>query len=814
MANELTPNNKALSKQISINPQSYLEIEGLSTIFGAQPVLEFIEWDSDNIYWDDDAVRWDGLIARPDSKAVISLNESTKNITQQIFPDKGGSSSLPSVNIALVDLNNEIAQILSFDNLGELLGRKADYYIGFKQGAFPSDAIPVYRGVISDTYTQNGIIMVTVSHPENLKRQAIFQKYISTTTALITDVQTILPVVSTIDIIPNQDVATTLFRIEDEIVELVSIDSGTQITVIRARENTFAVEHDDESDIESIQQLTGEPIPLALKLMLSTEGNEYFNSFDIPKAVNFISVTAPSIPNSFIFDYYDIQLRTGLVTGDLIQINSGTNTGLYTIKTFGILTDGSFITVNETLLTENSFVGDFTYKSQFNLLPDGLGMLPTNVDVISHLDIVKQFPSNFVPYKFQLKDTIDNCKEFLDQQVYFPQGLYTINRSARSSVKIVTPPFSSDIVPTINVDNILNISEIRQRRSLHKYLYNIIRYDYNPDILEDKFLTKNIILSNESLNRIKGGKKQMKIESHGLIRGTDTLSALDQITQRVIDRYKFAPTYFEKVQIKYSSGFNLEVGDVLPFGGLTAKIINLDTGKRGTKEQLFEVINKSLNIETGDISVDLLSTSFSIRSRNSVVSLSSGCGVSSTTTRIEMTTIVDSGEYVNEAEKWQDFIGQNVRVFKNDYTEDETVVLKAIDPSDDNFMVVEPALSFTPNTGHIIGIPEYNNTDENIDSAYKLQFAHWTAQVIVSAVIDNQSFEVSTPDKLVVGSEIYIHDPLYVSRDSFTGETKFTIVSIVTNTVTLDKPLSFIPQIGDAVEFSDFLDGGFPFSII
>jgi len=813
MAQDLSPTNKALSQQIGINPQSFLEIEGLGTIFGAQPVFEFTEWDSSTTSWDDPDIRWDGLSVRPDSLSVIDLDQSTKTIKQQIFPDKGGSSSLPSVNIALVDLNNEVAQILAFDNLGEILGRKADYYIGFKQGAYPEDAIAIYRGVVVDFYTQNGTVMVTVAHPENLKRQAIFQQYLSNISGAITDVQTVFNVTSTLDIIPNQDTATTLFRVDDEIMQLVSIDSGVQITVLRGQQGTTAVAHDDDVEILSLQQLIDKPIPLALKMMLSNDGNTFFNSFDLPKSVNFVSVSEPDILNSFQFDYFDIQLRTGLVVGDTIRVTTGVNAGDFTIKTFGTLENGSFIVVNETLITETDFTDDFQYRSQFNVLPDGLGMLPNNVDVQGHLDIQNSFPTNFVSYTFQLKDTIDNAKEFLDQEVYFPQGLYTINRKARSSCKLVTPPFSSDIVPTIDIDNITNIGDIRQRRSLHKYLYNIIRYDYSPDILEDKFLAKDIILSQTSLDRIKGGKKQMLIESNGLVKGLPTTSALNQITERIIDRYRFAPTYFEGIEVKYAAGFNLEVGDILPFGGQASKIVDLNTGTRGVNEQLFEVINTSLNIKTGQIKLDLLSTSFSIRVRNAVVSLTSGLSDASTTTRLNLVTIVDTGEFLNEAAKWEEFVGENVRVFKTDYTDDETVVFTGIDPSDSNIMLVSPALSFVPGSSHQVGIPEYNDIDADTDNDYKIRFAHWDAQVIVSVSDTATSFSVSNPGDLAVDSEIYVHSPDYTS-DSFEEETIFTVVSIVGPVVTLDNALNFTPQVGDIVEYSDFLDGGFPYSLI
>ena len=209
-----------------------------------------------------------------------------------------------------------------------------------------------------------------------------------------------------------------------------------------------------------------------------------------------------------------------------------------------------------------------------------------------------------------------------------------------------------------------------------------------------------------------------------------------------------------------------------------------------------------------------MSTSFSIRVRNAVVSLTSGMGNTSTTTRLEMVNIVDTGEFINEAEKWEDYIGQNVRIYKEDYTEDETVVFTGFDPSDINYMLVNPPLTFTPTTDHFVGVPEYNNTDADIDSVYKLQFAHWNAQAKVSAVIDASSFDVLDSSILAIDSEIYIHDPTFGLRDSFTDSKTFIITNIVGNTVTLDQDLPFTPQIGDLVEFSDFLDGGFPFSII
>lgn len=809
MAFSISAKNKSLAKQVSINPQAILVIEGLDVVFGSQPVLELLRWDSSGATFDS-GLFWDSSVERPASRSLIDLSGGTTNtITQQIFPDKDSSGSISTVNISLTDKNNEVARLLSFDNITEILGKRADFYIGFKQGNFPEDSIPVFRGVIVDFYTQNGSVMVSVAHPEKLKEQLLFQKYIAQTSTAVTDVQTTITVNKTEGLYLSQDTLTSYVRVEDELMRLVSIDSDTQITVTRGDLTTFAVEHDDV-DVESYYSIEGAPIPLALKLMLSSEGNEFFSSDDKP--VSIVGATGGTeTENSIAFENFNIEETTGLVIGDLVTLNSVENTGTYTIRTFGLLDSGSFIVVEESLENEAEYVNDFTYKSQYNVFPDGLGMLPAQVDVQGHRDIVSFFPSNFTDYKFYIKDTIDDPRAFISSEVYFPQGLYQIPRKARSSCKIITPPFSSQILPTLNTKNITNLGKLQQRRSLHKYLYNIYRYDFQEDELEDKFKRKEVLINNDSLTRIKGGKKELKIQAKGLRDNPSTILALEQILQRMKDRYSFAPTYINGIKIKYSDGFNIEVGDVIPFGGLDTKLVDLQTGKRNALEKLYEVINKSLNIKTGEIVVDLLETSFSIDGRNAVVSLSSGVGSSSTASLIELVNILDTGEFAKESDKWRDFEGERVRVYKDDYTIDETTTLLRVDPSNDNLLVLNPPLSFTPDDTFLISIPDYANASADVDSKYKITFAFAVAQSVVTISNTALSFDVDDASKLLVGSEIKVHSEDY-SDDSFSETTK--IQSIIGNTITLDVALSFIPQLGSKIERSNFLDNGNFYSII
>lgn len=812
MSVQLSVTAQSLLKETGIQPQIILDIEGIDLIFGARPIAKLLFWDEDDpeAIWDND-LNWDGKIKDIRSREYISLGETTNNISQQIAPDKGSTSSISTVNVSLVDKNGEVSKALAFDKIGDVLGRKAIFSIGFSDGAYPEDATPIFRGVIVDFYTDAGTVMISMASPESLKKQVYLEKFQTELTAAINSVVTVIPVTSTAGIYQAQDALKTYIKVGDEIMKVTSIDSDTQITVIRGQLNTFAAAHDDEEEVETFYTLTGKPLDLALKVMMSKEGNEFFTSLDLPKSINYVSLTE-SIQNAIVFDYYSIEEKTGLTVGDSVKLNSGANSGVYTIASFGLIeSGGSFIVVNETLTTEIEYTGGFEYRSKYNTLSTGLGMLTSEVDVAQFELIDSQFGANFVEYEIYVKDTIDDAKDFIDEQIYFPQGLYSIPRKARSSVKFITPPFSSDIVPVIRTSNILNASKIKQRRSIHRYHYNTFVYRYNVDSLEDKYLSGKIILSSDSIDRIPIGKKQLKIESDGLRNTPETTVMIENVSARLVERYQYAPAYFDNIEVNYKTGYSIEVGDVVPFGGDGLKVINLQTGKRGSPLALFEVINKSLNVKNGLIQLSLVSTSFEIFARYAVIGLSSIIGVGSSQSRIKIEKTNDTGEFFRESDKWAKYVGQYVTVRSEDYAFEETLILLGVDPSDKSFLVLDGELSVAPGEGYIIEPSEYLDADSSLNDLFKIEFAHFNASVGIVTSIDNKTFEVASPGELVEGSLIYVHSRDF-TRDSFGQKVK--IDSIVGSTVTLDTELTFVPLVGDFVENSNYLDGGFPYTMI
>ena len=805
MAIQLSVTAQSLLKQTGIQPQIALELEGVDTLFAAQPVFKTREWEDG--FWDDG--RWDGTFTEERAVDWISLQGTTTSISQQIRPDKGSTSSISTVNVAIVDVDGKVSKALSFDSITEILGKKATFSIGFfnEAAVYPQDYQAIFRGIVVDFYTEAGIVMVSLASSESLKRQVFLEKFQGELSADIDNLVTTIPVLDTIGMYESQDALTTYIRIEDELMQVLSF-TDTSIEVIRAQLNTLANPH-EVTEFETFYRMQGKPLDLSLKIMLSEEGNEYFESDDIPKSVNFISITE-QLANTIIFDYYDIKEKTGLVVGDTFQLDTTLNTNTYTIRGFGQLETGdSFIETFETLVTENEYLGTFKYKSKYNVLPTGLGMISNEVDIEEFENLKASFGSNFIDYDLYIKDSIDDMKTYMDSELFFPQGLYSIPRKARSSVKFVVPPFSSDILPTLDNNTITNITKIKQRRSVHKYLYNTYVWRFNQDSIEDKFLTGKVVINNTSVQRIKVGKKQLKIESTGLRSNVETFNLVNNLSQRLIDKYSLAPTYFEGVEVNYKTGYAVEVGDIIEAFPSETKTKDLRTGS-SQRSKLYEVTNKSLNIKTGKIKLSLISSAFEIESRYVVVSLSSRVVTGSTDTRLIIEPINDLGRFRSPTSQWEIFRGKNIRVRSKDYLDSDTVTFE-IDPTNNAALILDTPLSFTPVAGYIVEVPDYNDAGAGIDSEYKLQFGYNTARVTITSVTDAKTFDVDLPNNLVVPSLIYVHADNY--SETSTSEL-IRIESIVGSTVTLESDLPFTPQIGYIVDRSNFNDDGFPYTFI
>lgn len=805
MAIGITSRLSSLKNQIAKTPQLILEIEGVDSVFSSTIALDLARWDNLNITWDDGKTFWDGTTQLEGNEPLIDLKGSKRTLSQQIRPDKSSTQSVPTFNIRIVDKNNTVAQQLSFANIEEQLGKKCNVYITLDGGIHPTDSIPILFGFLDEFSFKAGSVLLSVSHASNLQRQGIYTQATTELTSAVDATQTTIPVLSSTGFINASDAQKSFLQIEDEIMQVVS-SSPSSFTVTRGSLGTTAVAHDNSTEVLSYYTLTGKPIDLALKLMMS-DGEQTFK--DIGYSLDSIEYVSPveTIDNALIIDSVDVENLTGLISLDTIRITGSTsNDGDYTVLTFGSLDDGrSYIQTIEDLSTEVTTAGSITYLSQYNVLNEGLGLDSREVDVAGMKEIATNFNTEFFEYNdLPIKTGVESAKDFIEKQLFFPQNVYSIPRKARISCKYTIPPLSIDITPTLNTSNVINIENLDVKRSIHKYYYNAIQYKYNKGYVEDKFFRTATFLSGES-SRIKTGNSILTIPSDGIRESVEIGSQLQKLSNRLLGRYQLASLEVKGIDILFKDSLNLEVGDIIPFGGETTQLPDPQTGQRNLEVALYEIINKSLNIESGKVKLDIIQTGFSIEGVRAVVAPSSTIDSRSTTTEIIVTKDIDTIQFPIERLKYEAYLGSKVRIRSRDYSYDETSTIVGFSGSNDNGIAISPALPSAPPANSVFELDIYGNQPINeAGDLVKIKYSHFMERKNLISVADSQNFDVDDTIGLFIGQKVQVHSLDYTD-DSF--GTEHTIDNIVGNTITLDSALSFTPAIGYQLETGSFSDG-------
>jgi hypothetical protein len=279
----------------------------------------------------------------------------------------------------------------------------------------------------------------------------------------------------------------------------------------------------------------------------------------------------------------------------------------------------------------------------------------------------------------------------------------------------------------------------------------------------------------------------------------------------LLNRYKHAA--FEiTLKVNWAAGSLIEVTDpvVLQDNG-TLQISNFNTGLRDLGTQLFEVIQRTINLKEGNVSLTLLSNlGGAVTDRFATISPSSLVSTGSTTTEVQIQDSFGILYPGDEKRKWQGLNNQLIRVHSQDYTTfDETVTLLGFSPSDGYRMLVTPALSVPPPAGYIVDIVDYDTgTDPTVQQTYKVLFCFLDPSLTVVSGTSNTVFDVSVPDAAVlnIGQLILIHNDDY---SIFSPEV--LVEDIVGTTVTVSTSLGFTPAAGQRIELVGFKDGGAPY---
>lgn len=724
MSITLTKRARQSLDKIKKEPSLVLQFDGITEVFSSATAYRFIRIGDTGLEIGNDWVIG-GKVELSDQITSITfasdIGRTSTEIDYKLNPDLGFGDSVTSMNLAFVDDKAETILGLIADN--EFLGRKCRLLLGPDPNdtIFPDDYIVIFRGIVDDMQFPPGGIVLTVSHTDQKKRQAIYTSVEGVTAEALDSSETTISLGDASDLLLGITAASGgvdssfsgYIQIDDEIIKYTA-RAGNDLTVSRGELDSIAASHSNGANFKSFYQLEGNAMDLALKIMLSGWNGPFKTGVSV---TNFGYInSADTVDNSIFFSTVDVEDLYGLTEGDYVSAtgygaasaNSFTNKEITDIVR---LDDGSsYIVVDETLTDVLSASGVVSFRSKYDTLPDGMKMTPDQVDVAEHERLKSFFLSSF-DYDFYLKDSIDNGKEFLDKEIYRPIACYSVPRKARSSVAFTIGPLPTQSIKTLDSSNVKNANQLSIRRSLGRNFYNTIIYKYDMDSLEDKFRKGVLDTNATSRTQIEVGTRALTIESLGL----RTANIAQSAATRRLNRYAYGAQYINNVKVTFSVGFNIEVTDLVLVDGVSLKLPNFDTGTRSAPIKYYEVVSKKINFETGDVILGLIDTNFDTASRYALISPASNIksGVSASAFIIEESFASEFGS--DEYLKWNRYDDLVVRVRNSSYN---TAATARVSEFSGNTVRLLDSLGFTPSAGMLMELSDYNDATEQIKQLY------------------------------------------------------------------------------------------------
>lgn len=804
MAFQLTTRASRARNQVQVQPSIVLEIDGVSTLFGVTTIQEYVRIGDPDRYIDG---TWliGALSSVVDQSAAISFEGTSTTISQQLLQDKGGTSSVSSLAVSLVDFDGTALNLITPGvTVDDILGLRAYVMLGFANTAYPTDYIQVFSGVI-DEVTTGGTIVLNIAHPDAKKRQSLFPSIKTKLNGAINNAVTTLTLDDVSGLLSPADsgTLTCYVRVDDEVIGYAAIDSGAnQLTgCTRGQLGTTAAAHDDDADVASFYRLQGNAIELALKLLLSAEDTYYLEGIDVDAFV-----TTPSngdVADAVFFYGFNVTTRYGVVVGDFATTtgatNGANNVTLAEVTDIVETEDGSYLVLGgEGLVAETAPPATISFSSQYNVLPTGLGLGGDQVDVTAFENINTTFPTSIPDYDFYLTDTIEG-REFIDKQVLFPAACFSIPRNGRISVGFTSPPLTDGSTVVLDSSNVSRPDQIKVKRGINRYLHNTVVYRFGKDI-DGEYRAGVITQDADSKNRIKVGNKVLQIDADGLRAGATTTTLIEVNSERILDRYKYAAETFH-FKALYGDVFNVDVGDVVLFGDAELQVVDSKNGTRAFVPRLCEVINKSMNIKTGEVDLVVLDTNYTTSGRFGVFGPSSVLDSGASTTVLPL-TISYGWDRPTEKSKWTDYIGERVLVRTTNWSDSEETTIVGFGTTADT-MIVE-ALSGAPSAGEIVELAPYDQSgDAEVDALSKRAHCYFNPTLGVDSGASQTEFDVDSGDetKLFVGALIRVCSDDYVDVSA-----EVLVTDVTGTTVTVDTALGFTPASGDIVELVGFVD--------
>jgi len=718
MSVELTTNALQASEATGKVPVIILKFDNYDTLFGPVTIKKYIRIGDPDLEIGNEWVIG-GFNDVEDQAPYVQLSFSTTTIRQQIEPDRGSGSSVSNMKIRLIDYRQEITALITPGGpFTDPLGQRATIYFGFQETAWPEDYVTIFKGVVEGLDAGPGWVEFSINHPDELKRVTLFDPSETTLDGAINNSTTSITLADASGIYDPTDILRSFVLIDDEFIEHGGVSGNTLTGVTRGAllatdPRALATSHDDEASATPFYILEDHPVNIALKLMLSQGPTYYVQALDVES----YSGVEVFFRNQFLIRDYNV------TAGDFISTSGSTNAGndLFEepIERINETDDGTIVEISGfTFINELSSPAVAEFKSKYNVLPVGAGMLPKDVDVERHEEIKETFlggysTRHYIDDDFKLKD-------FIEQELYNPVGMFSLPREGKASCGLHVPPLPGKQVIILNSDNIKNPSKIVVKRSMNDSFQNAIIYKLDRDLYEDKF-RKGVVTTNvQSITDI-GKRKDYVVEANGLRSTLQGETIATAISNRRLERYGRGSEFIDKLELTLKDGMRIEPGDIVVLDASDLSLFNSVDGNRDRPAQFFEVNNREFNLK-GQVTIDIVQTNYKSTNRYGQISPASYIS-SGSSTQVVITSSFQSRLGSAEFRKWQDFVGAKVRVRNSDFSVDDTTTIQAIN---DNVITFATALSFTPLAGYLMEFADYDAQDNFVANTVKLLYGFAT----------------------------------------------------------------------------------------
>jgi hypothetical protein len=716
MALEITNNTLRALSDLSLEPSIALKIDGIDDIFSSGATKEYIRIGDENLFIDG---TWyiGGFRELINNKQLIDSDKTTYSIRQQMNYDTNESSSISNMTIGLIDKDGIVTRLITPNNDEEydLLGRKAKVYLGFGTTSFNDDYLLIFQGYITEIDSNAGLVSIKINHPDNKKKISLFKEFttkltstIAGTTVLTCDVE------DTSGLLPAiPDFLDTYIVINNEVMRY-TVTSPTTLSLVRGQINTIAAIHGNESEVSSLYALVGNPIDIALKIMLSGPDEFAFNDIEVSQFVQ-NGLGSGTISNSLFFSEKNLVRDFNIRIGDLVTVtdavNGSNNFSDRVITQVDATLRGTTLVVDGApLVLELNSTAKMSFKSKYSVWDQGFNMKPDDVDIDQH-EFIRDFFHPSTEYQLLVDKDVDNGKEFLDKQIYTPIACYGLPRKGQSSVGYSIGPIPGASIKTLNINNIKDPRNLTIGRTTSRAFFNEVIYKYDKSPISDKYLKGYAIVSQDSKNRIFGSSRAFKIEADGIRTNLNGLNIIEEQARRIVDRYRFAA---ESVSVSalLKDSVDIEIGDVVVLEGTGLSLSDISNGTRSFEPRLFEVRNKDLNLKTGDVSFELLDTGQDIDTRYGLMS-----PVSQIISVVNQSQVIighiDSYPSVYGIEEWRNWQGVydlqdgiKVRIRDAGFSFEEIATVTSFNG---NIFTFSNPITTTLTVGMIIEFADYND---------------------------------------------------------------------------------------------------------